>query len=181
MGAGMALETCLEGVAAVKSAWGFSVYPLSLLLDEISSGCPERVRRLCAAKRTFDGNIDGRPVIFMRSGEPFMQQRNPTAKERSSTALRFASSPRSILRRSGGASRVEMNALRAPLTPLPTSPGDPAELRGHRFPQVLEIMPPSKNRSASSVLRNFLARREERPFVVPFERFHISLRKERPR
>ena len=28
----MALETCLEGVAAVKSAWGFSVYPLSLLL-----------------------------------------------------------------------------------------------------------------------------------------------------
>jgi hypothetical protein len=67
------------------------------------------------------------------------------------------------------------------LTPLPTSPRDPAELGLHRFPEVLEVMPPQKNRSASSVSRNFLARKEERPFVVPFERFSISLRKERPR
>jgi hypothetical protein len=73
-----------------------------------------------------------------------------------------------------------MNALRAPLTPLPTSLGDPAELPLHRFPQVLQVMPPQKNRSASSVLRDFLARREERPFVVPFERILSSLRKERP-
>jgi|GEM_PF-4914364 len=84
-----------------------------------------------------------------------MQQRNPTAKERSSTALRFAS--------------------------FPTSPGDPAELRWHRFPKVLEVMPSSKNRSTSSVSRDFLVKREERPFVVPFERFPISLRKERPK
>ena len=62
-----------------------------------------------------------------------------------------------------------------------TSPGDAAELRLHRFPQVLRVMPPQKNRAASSVLRNFLARKEERPFVVPFERFPISPRKERPR
>jgi hypothetical protein len=110
-----------------------------------------------------------------------MQQQNRTAKERSSTALRSASFPRSIMKRSGGASRVEMNALRAPLTPLPTSPGDPAELGLYRFPQVLEVMPPQKNRAASSVLRNFLARKQERPFVVLFERCLISLRKERPR
>jgi hypothetical protein len=74
-----------------------------------------------------------------------------------------------------------MNALRAPLTPLPTSPRDVAELRWHRFPRVLEVIPLQGNRSASSVLRNFLAREEERPFVVAFERFRISLRKERPR
>jgi hypothetical protein len=109
-----------------------------------------------------------------------MQLRKPTAKERSSTALRSASFPLSILKRSGGASRVEMNALRAPLTPLPTSPGDPAELRFLPFLQVREVMPPSKNRSASFASRDFLARREERHLVVPFERFPISLRKERP-
>jgi hypothetical protein len=109
-----------------------------------------------------------------------MQRQKPTAKERSSTVLRFASFPRSILKRSGGASRVEMNALRAPLTSLPTSPGDPAELGLHRFPRVLQVMPPQENRAASSVSRDFLARREERPFVVLFERLVISLRKERP-
>jgi len=110
-----------------------------------------------------------------------MQLQNTAAKERSSTVLRFASFPCSILKRSGGASRVEINALRAPLTPLPTSPGDAGELRLHRFPRVLEVIPPQKNRSASFVLRNFWARRRERPSVVPFERIPISLRKERPR
>src|SRR5579864_3636740 len=114
--------------------------------------------------------MDGRPFDFMNSGEPFMQQQNRTGKERSSTVLRFASFPCSILKRSGGASRVEINALRAPLTPLPTSPGDAAELRLHRFPRVLEVIPFQKNRSASFVLRNFWARREERSFGVPFER-----------
>jgi hypothetical protein len=74
-----------------------------------------------------------------------------------------------------------MNALRAPLTPLPTSLAEFAEVALRRFPQVLEVLPPQRNGSASSVLRNFLARREERPFVVAFERFRISLRKERPR
>ena len=122
-------------------------------------------------------NIDGRPFDLMNSGQPFMRPQNPTAKERSSTVLRFASFPPSILKRSGGASRVEMNALRAPLIPLPTLPGDAAELRLHRFSQVLQVMPPQKNRSESSVSRDFLAWREERPFVVPFERF--SFRSER--
>lgn len=105
-------------------------------------------------------NIDGRPFDFVKSGQSFMHPQNPTAKERSSTVLRFASSACSILKRSGGASRVEMNAPRAPLTPLPTSLRDPAEFGLHRFPQVLEIMPPRKNRAASSVSRNFLASKE---------------------
>ena len=68
----MALETCLEGVAAVKSPWGFSVYPLSLLLDEIPSGCPERsrARRFCAAKRTLEGE-DSRATISRRERGSF--------------------------------------------------------------------------------------------------------------
>ena len=41
---------------------------------------------------------------------------NPSTKERSSTELRFASFPRSIVRDPGRPSRVEMNALGAPLT-----------------------------------------------------------------
>ena len=123
-------------------------------------------------------NIDGRPFDFVKSGQRFMHPQNPTAKERSETKYSGASFlGRWILKRSGGASRVEINALRAPLTPLPTSLGDTAELRLHQFPQVPEVIPLQKNRSASSVLRNFWARREERPFGVPFERF--SFRSER--
>ena len=125
----------------------------------------------------FPRNIDGRPFDFLKSGQPFVRPQNPTAKERSSTVLRFVSFPCSILKKSGGESRVEINALRAPLTPLPTSLGDVAELRLHQFPQVPEVIPLQKNRSESSVLRNFWARREERPFGVPFERF--SFRSER--
>lgn len=53
--------------------------------------------------------------------------------------------------------------------------------RFHQFSQVLEVMPPQKNRSASPVSRSFLAITQERPFEVTFERFLISLRKERPR
>jgi hypothetical protein len=178
-----------------------------------------------------------------------MQQRSrnrkSSAKERSSAALRFASFPRSIMKRSGGASRVAMNALRAPLTPLPTSRGDRALLRFSRFfpgsgvsvarnesgplwrssvggkrgpehrkiskkpawkeknalqqvprygytvtakvdqffvaTDIPEVMAPQKNRSTSAVSRSFGTMRKERPFVVRFERFSISLRKERPR
>ena len=44
------------------------------------------------------------------------KKQNPSIKERSSTELRFASFPRSIVRDPGRLSRVEMNALRAPLT-----------------------------------------------------------------
>jgi hypothetical protein len=130
-------------------------------------------------------NIDGRPFDFEFLVEPLMRLQNRTgktsARERSSTALRFASFLHSILRRSGGASRVEMNALRAPLTLLPTSQADPARFPFHGFSLIPKVKPPQKNRSASLVSRNFLAMTQERPLVVPFERFLISLRKERPR
>jgi hypothetical protein len=43
-------------------------------------------------------------------------KQSPATKERSSTELRFASFPRSIVRDPGRLSRAEMNALRAPLT-----------------------------------------------------------------
>jgi hypothetical protein len=55
-----------------------------------------------------------------------------------------------------------------------------ARFRFYKFSVVLEAMPPQKNRSASLLARNFWARREGRPFVVTFERFRNSLRKERP-
>ena len=124
------------------------------------------------------------PFLISGFGGAYMQRqdrkRKTSGKERSSTVLRFASFPHSIIKRSAGASRVEMNALRAPLTPLPTSLGARAVLRFHRFSLDVEVRPPQKNGSDSSVLRHFLARWEERPFVVPFERFLNSLRKERP-
>jgi hypothetical protein len=56
-----------------------------------------------------------------------------------------------------------------------------ARFRFYEFSLVLEVMPPQKNRSASPVARNFGARIKGRPFVVSFERFLNSLRKERPR
>ena len=148
------------------------------LADPFSIGWPRPPQPRAAS---FKRNIDGRPFDFVKWGRPFMDSQDPTAKGPSSTALRFASSLCSILKRLGGESRVEMNALRAPLTPLPTSLGEAVELRLRRLSQVLQIKPPQKNRPASSVSQNFLARREERPFVVLFERCLISLRKERPR
>ena len=51
------------------------------------------------------------------------QNQNLSAKERSSTELRFASFPLPLWG-VGGLSRVEMNALRAPLTALPTPSGE---------------------------------------------------------
>ena len=44
-------------------------------------------------------------------------------------------------------------------------------------PLVLEVMPPQKN---LSVAQNFSASTKGRPSVVNLERFHNSLRKERP-
>jgi hypothetical protein len=106
-------------------------------------GCGKDARSASVEiKKRFSRNMDGRPFDLTNSGQPFMRPQNPTAKERSSTVLRFASFPPSILKRSGGASRVEMNALRAPLTPLPTSAGDPVGFLWHRFPHLLEVMPP---------------------------------------
>ena len=53
-----------------------------------------------------------------RLGE-MKEVKSEPSKERSSTVLRFASFPARLWGR-GGLSRVEMNALRAPLTALPS-------------------------------------------------------------
>jgi len=58
----------------------------------------------------------------LRRGTQQNQNQNLSAKERSFTELRFASFPHPLWG-SSGLSRVEMNALRAPLTALPTQEG----------------------------------------------------------
>src|SRR5215469_2219071 len=45
---------------------------------------------------------------------------------------------------------------------------DCTQFRFYEFSVVLEVMPPQKHRSASLVVRNVWAMREERPFVVTF-------------
>jgi hypothetical protein len=85
------------------------------------------------------------------ASEQSSRNEKSAAKERSSTALRSASFPHSIVEGAGGVSRVEINALRAPLTPLP---------------------PPSKAERQSQVVAT---RKPGRSFVVPCERFAISL------
>ena len=98
-----------------------------------------------------------------------MQQQNQnqktSAKERSSTVLRFASFAGLILVGAGAASRVEMNALQAPLTPRPPSSRPCPFLRGSR------LHSPAGYARHTLVSRNSPAWREERPLVVPFERF----------
>src|SRR5512135_2567890 len=124
-----------------------------------------------AQKARFPRNIDGRPCLIASFGGASVQQQNQnqktSAKERSSTVLRFASLLRSILPRAGAASRVEMNILRAPLTPLPSS------ARARAFLPVSRLHSPAAGYARHTLVsRDSLARREEeRPFVVPFERF----------
>jgi hypothetical protein len=62
------------------------------------------------------GVFQGCHAVPLQTEEAEPKKQNPSTKERSSTVLRFASFPRSIVRDSGRLSRVEMNALRAPLT-----------------------------------------------------------------
>jgi len=62
-------------------------------------------------------------VIFPQGGkEKTPRKANSSTKERSFTELRFASFPHPLWG-SSGLSRIEMNALRAPLTALPTPRG----------------------------------------------------------
>ena len=62
------------------------------------------------------GVFQGCHSLPLDSEEPELKKHNPATMERSSTELRFASFPRSIVRDPGRLSRVEMNALGAPLT-----------------------------------------------------------------
>src|SRR6266576_1380775 len=86
-------------------------------------------------------------------------------------------------RRSARASLCVLDCLLAPASALPWRSRRSPILGCARFDEismVLEVMPPQKNHSASPVARNFWAMIEGRPFVVTFERFLNSLRKERP-
>ena len=62
------------------------------------------------------GVFQGCHSVPLQTEETEPKKQNPATKERSSTELRFASFPRSIVRDPGRLSRVEMNALGAPLT-----------------------------------------------------------------
>ena len=62
------------------------------------------------------GVFPGCRSVRLQTEETEPKKQNPSTKERSSTELRFASFPRSIMRGPGKLSRVKMNALRAPLT-----------------------------------------------------------------
>jgi hypothetical protein len=64
----------------------------------------------------------------LQTEETEPKKQNPSTKERSSTKLRFASFPRSIVRDPGRLSRVKMNALEAPLTTSQDLSGDVCKL-----------------------------------------------------
>ena len=57
--------------------------------------------------------------VFHRSEETEPKKQNPSTTERSFTELRFASFPALNCEDPGRLSRVQMNALRAPLTVFP--------------------------------------------------------------
>src|SRR5262252_4934622 len=93
----------------------------------VGSGCmssdPEDYGRAFWSRRQVQKFRKARSGVFpgchsdpLHTEETEPKKQNPATKERSSTELRFASFPRSIVRDPGRLSRVEMNALRAPLT-----------------------------------------------------------------
>ena len=67
-------------------------------------------------KKARRGMFPGCHSFCLQTEETEPKKQNPPIKERSSTELRFASFPRSIVRDPGRLSRVKMNALGAPLT-----------------------------------------------------------------
>jgi hypothetical protein len=68
--------------------------------------------------------VSGLPFGFHRSEETKPEKQNPSPMERSFTELRFASFLRSMVKNLGRLSRVQMNALRAPLTVFPDLKGE---------------------------------------------------------
>jgi hypothetical protein len=62
--------------------------------------------------------------VFHRSEEAKPKKQNPSTMERSFTELRFASFPALNCEDPERLSRVQMNALRAPLTVFPDLKGD---------------------------------------------------------
>ena|SRR5215471_5490713 len=86
------------------------------------SSDPEDYKRAFWSRRQLQKFRKARTGVFqgysipLHTEETEPKKQNPATMERSSTELRFASFPRSIVRDPGRLSRVEMNALRAPLT-----------------------------------------------------------------
>ena len=73
------------------------------------------------------GVFQGCHWVSLQTEETEPKKQNPSTKERSSTELRFASFPRSIVRDPGRLSRVEMNVLTDALDSLPDLRGDVCE------------------------------------------------------
>jgi len=90
--------------------------------SERMSSDPEDYKRAFWSRRQLQKFRKARTGVFQGYSIPLPteetepKKQNPAPMERSSTELRFASFPRSIVRDPGRLSRVEMNALRAPLT-----------------------------------------------------------------
>ena len=68
--------------------------------------------------------VSGLPFGFHHIAETEPKKQNPSTMERSFTELRYASFQRSIVRGPGSLSRIEMNALLAPLTGSPDLKGE---------------------------------------------------------
>src|SRR5215467_15217236 len=73
-------------------------------------------RQLQNFRKARTGVFQGCHSLPLQTEETEPKKQNSSTMERSSTELRFASFPHSIVRDPGRLSRVEMNALRAPLT-----------------------------------------------------------------
>src|SRR5215469_66721 len=95
------------------------------------SSDPEDYERAFWSRRQVQKFRKARSGVFpgchsapLQTEEPGPKKQNPSTTERSSTELRFASFPRSIVRDPGRLSRVKMNALGGALDSLPGSNGD---------------------------------------------------------
>src|SRR5215472_14831185 len=67
-------------------------------------------RQMQKFRKARRGVFQGCHAVPLQTEETEPKKQNPSTKERSSTELRFASFPRSIVRDPGRLSRVEMNA-----------------------------------------------------------------------
>src|SRR5215472_14337139 len=73
-------------------------------------------RQMQKFRKARRGVFQGCHSFPLQTEETEPKKQNPSTEERSSTELRFASFPRSIVRDPGRLSRVKMNAPGAPLT-----------------------------------------------------------------
>src|SRR5215472_13541701 len=97
--------------------------------------------------------VSGLRFIFHRSEETEPKKQNPSTMERSFTELRFASFPALDCEDPGRLSRVQMNALRAPLTVSPELKEDMCSFSLDRADDFIDgIYPGDEGRDHSRVL-----------------------------